>query len=275
DKRLRQLLREREHVLAVPSAEDAVLVLEQHDVDVESSQHPRRPHVIAADGLRDRREQAAPLRTGRPVQDGDELGALDAVDAAQRSSQVRRERADPARPRRIRRDDRRAQMPGRYGRPRSGTGSAWSCCGSCRPSRVAVGFRNMPFVASRNWSSTRLRAFLMRSLPSDDSPETASGGLVRESEHGDAPPRVAERDGAPGSASYDRRARSPTRSRRGWTSSSPTYTARGGNPMGSAYPREILDWQAFTALYVPSCRRHDLVAATAYAAYRRDGTAPR
>lgn len=44
--------------------------------------------------------------------------------------------------------------------------------------------------------------------------------------------------------------------------------------MGSAHP-EMLDWEAFTALYFPNCRRHDLVAATAYAAYRREGTAPR
>ena len=57
DERLRQLLREREHVLAVAAAEDAVLVLEQHDVDVEPPEHPRGADVVAADGLRDRREQ--------------------------------------------------------------------------------------------------------------------------------------------------------------------------------------------------------------------------
>ena len=49
DERLRQLLGEREHVLAVAAAEDAVLVLEQDDVDVEPAEDPRRAHVVAAD----------------------------------------------------------------------------------------------------------------------------------------------------------------------------------------------------------------------------------
>ena len=35
DERLRNGLRERQHVLAVGAAEDAVLVLKEHDVDVE------------------------------------------------------------------------------------------------------------------------------------------------------------------------------------------------------------------------------------------------
>ena len=34
NKRLRELAHEREHILAVPAAENAVLVLEEHDVDV-------------------------------------------------------------------------------------------------------------------------------------------------------------------------------------------------------------------------------------------------
>ena len=33
---------------------------------------------------------------------------------------------------------------------------------------------------------------------------------------------------------------------------------------------ELLDWAAFSALNFPCCCRHDLVAAAAYAAYRRD-----
>ena len=56
DERLRELAREREDVLAVPAAEDPVLVLEQHDVDVEPPQHPGRSDVVAANRLRDRRK---------------------------------------------------------------------------------------------------------------------------------------------------------------------------------------------------------------------------
>jgi hypothetical protein len=61
DERLGQLLRERQHVLAVGSAEDAVLVLQQHDVDVEAAERPGRADVVAANRLPDRREQPAPL----------------------------------------------------------------------------------------------------------------------------------------------------------------------------------------------------------------------
>ena len=57
DERLGEAAGEREHVLAVGAAEDPVLVLEQDDVDVEPPEHPRGAHVVAADGLRDRREQ--------------------------------------------------------------------------------------------------------------------------------------------------------------------------------------------------------------------------
>ena len=32
---------------------------------------------------------------------------------------------------------------------------------------------------------------------------------------------------------------------------------------------EILDWEAFAARDFPNARRHDLIAVTAYAAYRR------
>jgi hypothetical protein len=38
----------------------------------------------------------------------------------------------------------------------------------------------------------------------------------------------------------------------------------------AAVDPEILGWEAFSALHFPGCRRHDLIAVTAYAAYRRD-----
>ena len=41
DERLRQLLRERQHVLAVHAAEDPELVLEQNNVDVQPAEQPR------------------------------------------------------------------------------------------------------------------------------------------------------------------------------------------------------------------------------------------
>ena len=45
-------------------------------------------------------------------------------------------------------------------------------------------------------------------------------------------------------------------------------------PGRASAPRR-LDWRAFTARYFPDRHRHDLEALTAYAAYRRAGTAPR
>ena len=48
DERLRELLRKREDVLAVLAAEDAVLVFEEHDVDVASSENTRSAHVVTA-----------------------------------------------------------------------------------------------------------------------------------------------------------------------------------------------------------------------------------
>ena len=90
DERLGQVCGEGEHVLAVGAAEDPVLVLEQDDVDVEPPEHPRGAHVVAANGLRDRREQTAPLRARRLVDDRDEIGTLDArrrrCSAARRSA---------------------------------------------------------------------------------------------------------------------------------------------------------------------------------------------
>ena len=61
DERLRELLGQRDHVGAVATAEDPVLVLEEDDVDVQPAENSRRADVVAADGLGDR---------------GDETGAL-------------------------------------------------------------------------------------------------------------------------------------------------------------------------------------------------------
>ena len=106
DERLRELAGEREDVFPVPAAEDPVLVLKQHDVDVEPSQHPGRSHVVAANGLRDRCEQAAPLRARRLVYDRDEIRRLECVRAEESAPEVGGKRADPAGARRERGDDR-------------------------------------------------------------------------------------------------------------------------------------------------------------------------
>ena len=49
--RLRQLLDEREDVVAVAATEDPVLVLEEDDVDVEPTEDPGGAHVVAANRL--------------------------------------------------------------------------------------------------------------------------------------------------------------------------------------------------------------------------------
>ena len=84
DERLRQLLREREHVLAVGAAEDAVLVLEEHDVDVETAEQPRRADVVASDALRDRGQNLRALRARRLVDDDDDADLLDPAHVEQR-----------------------------------------------------------------------------------------------------------------------------------------------------------------------------------------------
>ena len=61
--------REREGVLPVTTAEDAVLVLEQHDVDVVPGQCARRADVVSARALRDGLEDLRPLRARRIVDD--------------------------------------------------------------------------------------------------------------------------------------------------------------------------------------------------------------
>ena len=109
DERLGKLLRKGEHVFAVAPAEDPVLMLQEDDVDVEPPDHARGADVVAANRLRDRGEQAGPLRARRLVHDRDEIHALDTVDPTQCRSQIGGERADAAGPRRVGGDDRCAQ----------------------------------------------------------------------------------------------------------------------------------------------------------------------
>ena len=106
DKRLGELLREREHVLAVRPAEDPVLVLENDDIDVEPAEQPRRPYVVTPNSLGHRRQDLRVLRARRLVDDDHAADVLDALDPEQRSSHVGREGSDSASTRRIRREDR-------------------------------------------------------------------------------------------------------------------------------------------------------------------------
>ena len=172
DERLRELARERQHVLAVATSEDAELVLEEHDVDVEPPEHPGRADVVAADGLRDRREKAAPLWARRLVHDRDEIDAVDVGDAEKRPPDVGGEGPDPARAGRV-------------------------CGDDCRPHALVL--RLLQPRADRCSVALRLAAGTAQQvedapqrlphdvLPFGDSPNTACGGLVWESEHGDAP----------------------------------------------------------------------------------------
>ena len=114
DERLRQLLDERRDVLAVAPAEDAVLVLQQDDVDVEPAEDARCADVVAANALRDRRDEARALRPRRLVDDHDLLDAVDLVEAEKGAADVRRESADAAGARRVGGDDR-----GAHSRPAS------------------------------------------------------------------------------------------------------------------------------------------------------------
>jgi hypothetical protein len=45
-----------------------------------------------------------------------------------------------------------------------------------------------------------------------------------------------------------------------------------GDPRNGDREPERLDWEAFSARNFPGRHRHDLIAVTAYAAYRRDLT---
>ena len=63
DERLRQLLGEGQHVLPVEPAEDPVLVLQDHHVDIETAECPGSAHVVAANFLPD--HESRPRRCGR------------------------------------------------------------------------------------------------------------------------------------------------------------------------------------------------------------------
>ena len=84
DERSGELPRERQHVLAVRTAKDPVFVLQQDDVDVESSEQPCRSDVIASHRLRHGRQDIRPLRARRLVDDGDRTNALHARNREQR-----------------------------------------------------------------------------------------------------------------------------------------------------------------------------------------------
>ena len=113
DERLRQLLGERQDVFAVAAAEDAVLVLQQHHVDVPADRgcapHVRSRRVFLARSSP--RLQAAVA--GRLVDDHNLRDSLDIVEPDQRSPDIGRKRSDSASTRRIGRDDRRAHPCGR------------------------------------------------------------------------------------------------------------------------------------------------------------------
>ena len=80
DERLRQFSCERQHVLAVASAEDSVLMLQQNHVDVQATEQSRGPQIVAPDGLRDRRHHIWLLRARWIVDDHDRTGLVDIGD---------------------------------------------------------------------------------------------------------------------------------------------------------------------------------------------------
>ena len=96
DERLRELAGERQHVLAVAPAEDAVLVLEQDDVDIRAAERAGGADVVAARSLRDGLRDLGPLRARRLVDDHERADVIDAVDAEQCEPNVERERTNPA-----------------------------------------------------------------------------------------------------------------------------------------------------------------------------------
>ncbi len=81
-------------------------MLQQDDVDVESTQKSCRSDVIAPHRLRHGCEDIVPLRARRLVDDRDYTHALDAGYRQQRRPHVECEGSDAARPRRVRREDR-------------------------------------------------------------------------------------------------------------------------------------------------------------------------
>ena len=101
-------------VAPVASSEDAVLVLQEDDVDIEPAEDARGADIVATDTLRDRRHEPRALRPRRLVDDHDLLDAVDPVEAEQGPADVRCEGADAAGPRRVGGDDR-----GAHGQPAS------------------------------------------------------------------------------------------------------------------------------------------------------------
>ena len=106
DEWLSQLAREREDVLPVLSAEDPVLVLQQHDIDVRAAERPCRAHVVAARALGDGLEDVVVLRARRLVDDNDGADVVHVVYVEQRPPDIEGEGADPARAGWKRRKDR-------------------------------------------------------------------------------------------------------------------------------------------------------------------------
>ena len=175
DERSRELPRERQHVLAVRTAEDPVLVLQQDDVDVESTQEPCRADVIAADPLRHGGKDIVSLRARRLVHDRDGTHALHAGNRQQRRPHVERECSDPARARRVRREDRSthgARAPLSAGVRRAGAQPP-------KPGRVGPIVPD-PIAALRSSSPTRPRVHAAPAIPSHGqrlNRTSASGGL--------------------------------------------------------------------------------------------------
>jgi len=106
DERLCELPREGEGVRPVLAAEDAVLVLEQNDVDIEPPECSRRADIVSASALGDGLKDLRALRTRGIVDDDKRAAILDLRDAEQRRSHVECKGSDPARARRVRREDR-------------------------------------------------------------------------------------------------------------------------------------------------------------------------
>ncbi len=101
-------------VAPVASPEDAVLVLEEDDVDIEPAENARGADIVATHALRDRGHETRALRPRRLVDDHDLLDAIDPVEAEQGPADVRCKGADAASPRRVGGDDR-----GAHGQPAS------------------------------------------------------------------------------------------------------------------------------------------------------------
>jgi hypothetical protein len=138
------------------------------------------------------------------VHDRDEIGDRYRPRSDQRRSQVGREGADPAGTRRVGGDDRRPHALPR--RPCSRRGA--ERLHPLRHLQSAAHQRRFPDSLAGGGAQPLeypLQALPHAVAPSRDSPETASGGLVQESEHGDADHTVAEPEAAQISGRSSRR----------------------------------------------------------------------